>query len=155
MVYFIEVQHPDGVFIKIGYAEDAQARAGGIRFTRKAPVRILGIMPGFRRVEASVHQRFAHLRLGRHEHFRPDQELMDFIEENTEPITPRSKGRALTSERSEGTALIETTIVLKAKQIAAYKEITVSELLSELLAGPIDRAYAQMLRELDERGSRP
>jgi hypothetical protein len=68
---------------------------------------------------------------------------------------PKSKGRPKTSDRNDKTARVDSIILGKAKLIATHRGMTVAELLSELLAVPIDRAYAQMLRELDERSSRP
>lgn len=67
----------------------------------------------------------------------------------------RKKGRPKTGERKESTARMDATILAKVKMIAIHRGLTVSDLLSELLASPVDRAYAQVLRELDERGGKP
>jgi hypothetical protein len=47
------------------------------------------------------------------------------------------------------TVKVDRTLVGKAKLIATHRGISVAELFTEALGGPIDRAYAQMLRELE------
>ena len=42
----------------------------------------------------------------------------------------------------------------KARLIAAHNGVSIAELISETLRGPLDRAYAQMLRELEKGGGK-
>jgi hypothetical protein len=64
---------------------------------------------------------------------------------------PKPRGRPKMSSRQDVTVKIDRTLVGKAKLIATHRGVPVAELLSDLLQAPIDRAYAQMLRELEAR----
>ena len=66
---------------------------------------------------------------------------------------PKPKGRPKRSERNDVTVKLDRTLVGKAKLIATHRGIPVAELLSELLRVPVDRAYAQMLRELEGKAA--
>ena len=61
----------------------------------------------------------------------------------------KAKGRPKLSERDDVTIKFDRTIANKAKMVALHRGISAAELLSELARGPVDKAYAQMLRELD------
>lgn len=63
----------------------------------------------------------------------------------------RPKGKR--SERDDVAVKVDRTIVGKARLIATHRGTSVAELLSELLSGPVDKAYAQMLRELEAKGN--
>ncbi|HEU5116498.1 MAG TPA: hypothetical protein VFT74_07470 [Isosphaeraceae bacterium] len=63
----------------------------------------------------------------------------------------RAKGRGKRSERDDIAVKIDRAIVGKARLIATHRGISVAELLSDMLVTPVDRAYAQMLRELERR----
>lgn len=72
-----------------------------------------------------------------------------------EMLEPRTMGKKMgrpTTDRDDVSAKIDRAIMSKAKLIAADRGVTAAQLLSELLAGPIDRAYAEMLRRLDAKG---
>jgi hypothetical protein len=60
-----------------------------------------------------------------------------------------AKGRPKRSERDDVTVKVDRTLVGKAKLIATHRGISVAELLTEMLLAPVDRAYAQMLRDLE------
>jgi hypothetical protein len=64
-------------------------------------------------------------------------------------VMPKPKGRPKTSERDDVTVKIDRALVGMAKLIATRQGTTVAELLSEMLKAPLDRAYGQMLRELE------
>ncbi len=66
-----------------------------------------------------------------------------------EPQMARLKGRK--SERDDVAVKIDRAVVGKAKMIATHRGISVAELLSDLASPGVDKAYAQMLRELDSR----
>jgi hypothetical protein len=60
----------------------------------------------------------------------------------------KPKGRPKRSERDDTTVKLSRALVLKAKIVATQRGISVAELLSELLQGPLDRAYDQALKDL-------
>lgn len=64
----------------------------------------------------------------------------------------KKAGRPKTSERDDVSVKVDRVIVGKAKLIAAHRGVTLAELLSESLRSPIDKAYGQMLRELNAEG---
>ena len=69
----------------------------------------------------------------------------------------KPKGRPKKSERDDITVRIDRSIVAKAKLVATWLGIEggVAELLSELLRGPVDRAYGKMLRDIGPEGPSP
>jgi ribosomal protein S19E (S16A) len=64
--------------------------------------------------------------------------------------TKRPKGRPKRSERDDGTTKIDRTILSRLKAVASYRGVPVAELLSELVRAPLDKAYAQVLRDLEK-----
>jgi hypothetical protein len=68
------------------------------------------------------------------------------------PIMARPRGRPKRSERDDMTMKVDRTLVGKAQLIATHRGVSAAELLSDLLEAPLDRASAQMLRDLDARG---
>lgn len=59
----------------------------------------------------------------------------------------RAKGKP--SERDDIAVKIDKRIVGKARLIATHQGVSVAELLSSLLSQPVDKAYAQMLKDLE------
>jgi hypothetical protein len=76
-VYF--AQSPLGGPVKIGASKDVDARLRQLEAHYGCPLALLATMPGGRAEERAVHERFAGLRLGRTEQFRPAPALMEFI----------------------------------------------------------------------------
>src|SRR3954468_10033229 len=71
-------------------------------------------------------------------------------------IMGKARGRPKRSERDDVTVKVDRTLVGKAKLIATHRGIPVAELLTELLRAPLDKAYAQMLRDLEaSQGKEP
>ncbi len=66
----------------------------------------------------------------------------------------KRKGRPKSSERNDITVKMDRTLVNKAKLIATHRGVSVAALMTELAQGPVDRAYAQMLRELEAQEGR-
>jgi hypothetical protein len=62
----------------------------------------------------------------------------------------KSRGRPKT-DRDEVTVKLSRALAGKAKAVALHRGITVGEFLGETFGAGIDRAYAQMLRELEGR----
>jgi hypothetical protein len=63
--------------------------------------------------------------------------------------TPMARVRGKKSERDDVAVKVDRAIVGKAKMIATHRGISVAELLSDAAKPVIDKAYAQMLRELE------
>jgi hypothetical protein len=66
------------------------------------------------------------------------------------PPMPASKGRPKRSDRDDVAVKMDRTIVGRAKYVANYRGISVAELLSDLVRGPLDKAYGQMMREIEK-----
>jgi reverse gyrase len=66
-------------------------------------------------------------------------------------MAKRSVGRPRT-DADNVTVKIDRSLTMKAKLIASHRGVSAADLLNELLQVPVDRAYAQMLRELDSSG---
>lgn len=77
MIYF--VQSLEGGPVKIGFTDNLEQRLAGLEAKYQQPLAVLATMDGGRREESELHDRFAHLRLGRTEQFRPTADLMAFI----------------------------------------------------------------------------
>lgn len=77
MIYFL--QPTGGGPIKIGFSDDVDRRWAQLESHYGQPLALLATMPGGRDEEAEIHRRFADLRLGRTEQFRPGADLMAFL----------------------------------------------------------------------------
>jgi hypothetical protein len=73
VVYYVRL----GAIIKIGYSSQVRERMVALQ---AGPTDLLATEPGDSRLEAMRHKQFADLRIGRREHFRPEQPLLDHIE---------------------------------------------------------------------------
>jgi hypothetical protein len=56
--------------------------------------------------------------------------------------------------RDDVTVKIDRKLATMAKVIAGRRGVSSAELLSETLRGPLDRAYAQLVRELGPEGEK-
>ena len=63
----------------------------------------------------------------------------------------KPKGRPKKSERNDRTVKVDQRIVGKAELIAKHQGISLAEFLSKALEAPVDKAYLQMLRELEKK----
>jgi hypothetical protein len=77
MIYFM--QPVAGGPVKIGCSDDVEQRREQLEAHYGRDMVILATMPGGIAEERAVHARFAHLRFGRTEQFRPAPDLMAFI----------------------------------------------------------------------------
>lgn len=77
MIYAL--QPLDGGPVKIGFSSDVEARQKQLEATYGRPLALLATIEGGREEERAIHDRFAHLRLGGTEQFRPTPELMAFL----------------------------------------------------------------------------
>jgi hypothetical protein len=76
ITYFIRA----GDSIKIGFASNLKRRLGGLQSSHHEPLEVLAAVSAADVDEHQTHQRFAHLRI-RGEWFRPEPELLDYIEQ--------------------------------------------------------------------------
>jgi len=60
------------------------------------------------------------------------------------PGSGRPKG-----ERDDVSAKIDRAVLGKARLVATHRGESLAELLTEILRGPVDKLYGQMLRELN------
>lgn len=82
MVYFVQGEQTG--YIKIGMAANVQARMRALQQASPDRLRLLGIMRGGSRKEASLHRRFEHAR-SHGEWFRPTDDLCAYIGEYATP----------------------------------------------------------------------
>lgn len=133
MIYFM--QPPDGGPIKIGYSDAPDVRHKALQLHYGRELVILATMNGGREREAEIHLRFAHLRFGITEQFRPDSELLDFIEK---------EGKRWAKLK---VVKVNSELVSMARYVADQREILLAEYLSELLAAPVKRDFAKAVKQ--------
>ncbi len=105
MVYFM--QATEGGPVKIGHSADVDRRRTTLEGFYGKELAVLATLPGGRKEERQIHSRFAHLRIGRTEQFRPAIDLMEFIgrpllvganPEATEDVQSDLSGRRFASQ---------------------------------------------------------
>lgn len=77
MIYF--AQAVSGGSVKIGHSADVPFRLKQLEAHYGQPLALLATLPGGRKEEREIHERFASARLGRSEQFQPIAEIMAFI----------------------------------------------------------------------------
>jgi hypothetical protein len=65
----------------------------------------------------------------------------------------KQRGRPRKSERNDMTVRIERRLATMLKSLAEYHGIAAAELLSGYARPAIERAFAQMMQELEKKGS--
>jgi hypothetical protein len=78
-VYF--AQKRKGGLIKIGWSRSVETRMAAVR------AKVVGAIPGERKVEKALHERFAHLRV-RGEWFKPGADLLAYIDYEAQSHKP-------------------------------------------------------------------
>ena len=78
MLFFMQPADGNGP-VNIGYASDVASRHRQLQEHYGRPLPPLAVLPGDRVEEARLHARFAHLRHGRTEQFRPGPEIASFL----------------------------------------------------------------------------
>ena len=152
MIYFAQIQATGG--IKIGFSDDVPTRLEQLERYYGCPMALLATMPGDRATETEIHGRFAHIRLGRKEQFRPARDLMEFI---GKPLLVSSNPDAVEtrpgSDHGLVTVKIESDIMCKARVIASNRGIPLASYLSGLLRKSIDKHWIDMIRRVDQETS--
>lgn len=131
MIYFVQLE--SGA-IKIGFTENIEARLAQLGSHYQSPVFLLATMPGDRKQEREIHERFEHLRFGRLEQFRPANELMEFI---GAPILVGANPLMIEFQSSRLEKYINVRIplwaYLEAKKAAGIKGLDLSRYLGEMI----------------------
>lgn len=143
MIYFIAM--PDRSRIKIGTTIRLSERLRQLCREHGDGLEVLAVIDGGTAEERALHRRFAEHRIV-NEWFEPGDDLMGFIVSDGRPWDGSDE-----RQPTAVTVKLDRALVGKAKLIATHRGIAAAELLSELLRVPIDRAYAQMLRELEAK----
>jgi hypothetical protein len=127
MIYF--AQAVDGGPIKISCSQDIDNRLLQLKDHYGRPIALLATKPGDFDTEAEIHARFAHLRLGRTEQFRPAPELMEFIgrplltapdPDAIEPMPPKNPR----NEKNRQTYRLDPETLRRLSWIASYFSIS-------------------------------
>jgi hypothetical protein len=108
-------------------------------------------MEGDREREADIHGRFAHLRLGRTEQFRPGADLMAFIGRpllvNPDPDAVEIHPNRPLKTRA---AKLDAGLLRRAKTIADDKGLDLSEYLTGILRPAVNRDWAKFAKKIIE-----
>jgi hypothetical protein len=60
----------------------------------------------------------------------------------------KKKGRPKTSSRTDGTVKMDVILIDKAKILAVARRVSLAELVSELIRGPLEREFAKEMKRL-------
>ncbi len=66
-------------------------------------------------------------------------------------VMPKSRGRPR-SDRDDMTVKIDREVAEKARLVALRRKVPMAELLTDMLRGPVDRAYRQEVSKLTQEG---
>jgi hypothetical protein len=155
LIYYI--QSAEGGPIKVGYSNDVPRRIRQLEAHYGKPIAILGTMWGGRAEEAEIHARFAHLRIGRTEQFRPAADLMAFIgrplfvnQSDVELMTPAT-GRPVPMRFEEDAyELARQAAALFKESIVAYA----SRVIRERANADLDRAAGERIGSVKQEEPR-
>lgn len=146
MIYF--AQGAEGGPIKIGYSEDVDARIRQLEAHYGQLLVLLATMPGDQQVERQIHERFAELRFGRTEQFRPGADLMDFI---GRPLfanaTPVQQMACVTGK----IVRLADDVITDARTVAAIQGVSLSDYLSDRLRPIVKQDLADQTKKRLER----
>lgn len=150
MIYFM--QAVDGGPVKIGFTDDLPTRHYQLERNYGRPLAILATMEGGREREAEIHARFAHLRLGKKEQFRPGVDLMQFI---GRPLLVGANPDAVELMESREDARryvrLDDELCEIGRKLAAIRGTTMTELFTGILKPVVEREYG---KELDREAER-
>jgi hypothetical protein len=133
MIYFAQL--PTGA-IKIGFTDGLEARLSGLANHYGTELALLATMPGDRSVEAEIHERFSHLRLGRTEQFRPAADLMAFIgkpllvDPNPDAVETHGSARAVVTKVVKMTESYAEWL----ERFATHERVNLSSLIDRALS---------------------
>jgi len=139
VIYFAQL--PTGV-IKIGYTDDLNSRMAQLQDHYGCGLDVLHVLPGDRLAEADMHRKFAHLRFGRSEQFRPAADLMEFIG------LPFDESRRVVEFQEVCRVKLPADVMESARIVAAYTGEAMAEMLGDILRPVLAK------RERDEAAKR-
>jgi hypothetical protein len=147
MIYF--VRSPRGGPIKIGTTIRLADRLPALNRGRFGPVEVLAIMDGGYDEEAALHRKFRYWRCedsfseGDTEWFTPCDKLLALIETEGRPWTEIDDDGAFV------TVKIGRPEHARLKLVAGVQGRDISDLLTDLVRGPLERLYKQALAKLN------
>lgn len=154
MIYFL--QPVDGGPVKIGFTDHLGVRHKQLEAHYGRPLALLATMEGGRSTEAEIHGRFAHLRFGRTEQFRPGPDLMAFINrpllvdanpdvvEAMKSVRPRPP-----ADPSLITVRFDRALVSRLKMIATDKNVSLAEYISEIIRPTVERDWGKLIKKTE------
>jgi hypothetical protein len=140
VIYFL--QATDGGPVKIGHANDVELRHRQLESHYGRRLVLLAQMPGGHAEELAIHKRFASLRLGKTEQFRPGPKLMAFI---GRPLLANPNPDSI---EAMDKATVEVRLSLDREFYGRIKAIADAECNS--IATIIRRSVARELRQLEK-----
>lgn len=134
--------------IKLGFTSNVAQRKRAFENAHKVKMNLLWSADGDEHAERELLARFAHLRLGREEQFRPALELIEFLGSPPKaiPETVRRGNKAI-KHASGAAAPIDRDLMRMAKWLASVQEprVTVGQYLTMILAPVVDEKYKAAL----------
>jgi hypothetical protein len=153
MIYFVCDADGQGA-IKIGTTVRLSARLKQLEKEQGVPLRVLGVMDGSYADETALHGRFVRDGRGR-EWFRANPELTAFIAAETRPWD----GTDEVPLSALGIPVkMDANVIHTAKIVAAHKDISLAEYLSEVTRPIIERDYKDHSRRAlgsEDGGEKP
>ena len=146
MIYFM--QSIDGGPVKIGYTVDLTARQLRLERLYGTPLVVLATMAGGQVEEADIHARFADLRLGRTEQFRPGEDLMAFIRRPLLASANPDAVEAMPTPGKQGELVrlyVETAEIIK--QAASERQMSIGAFCDKFLRPCVEQAHLDHIKE--------
>jgi hypothetical protein len=122
----------DGGPIKIGTTDNLDTRLRVLEADYGRPLAVLATRPGGRAEERQWHRRFAHLRLGRTEQFRPAAELLEAIGRPL-LVGPNPEAAEVMDNELKPVRITEEALDL-ARIASSYTGETMSDYVSRIVA---------------------
>lgn len=138
MIYFLTPV--DGGPIKIGFTDDFATRRKQLETFYGTPMVVLARMEGDRAKEREIHERFAHLRFGRTEQFRPGPDLMEFIgRPSLVGANPDAVEAMPAPPLTSLSVKLPMDVIEAARIVAAYRGEAMQDMLAEILRPALTR----------------
>lgn len=146
MIYFM--QPIAGGPVKIGYSANVDVRREQLEAHYGQPLAILAVTEGERQEEREMHKRFAHLRLGRTEQFRPAADLMAFIGRPLLVDLNPDVIEAMPPVRHTAMMRVDAETLEKVKLAASLMRMSVADYSSEVLRKVAERDIQREAKKL-------
>jgi T5orf172 domain len=130
MIYFVRLESGS---IKIGFTDNLEQRLSGLVSYYDGPVVLVATVPGGRKIERAIHDRFVHLRFDGTEQFRPAPEVFAFLDlpmpDGIDPDAIKPTPCAHTYVQAK----IDVNALTIAKKAAALKGKTLADYISDVV----------------------